>query len=137
MNVGGAVASSVNSVSEAPARVGKSPEVICLSGHTDAFRELLAVAPELVKSPDYGTMWRTRGADGTPTEGKTAQEVATAAFAQATALIACDVAAYAAEAVQRRIGEHSDVADVRRWASKVGASLREHDPSTGDRPSAA
>ena len=30
VNVGGAVASSVNSVSEAPARVGKSPEVICL-----------------------------------------------------------------------------------------------------------
>ena len=41
---------------------------------TDAFRELLAVAPELVKSPDYVTMWRTRGAYGTPTEGKTAQE---------------------------------------------------------------
>ena len=100
---------------------------------TDAFRDLLAVAPELVKSPDYVTMWRTRGAYGTPTEGKTAQQVATPAFTQAIARIACEVSAYAAEAVQRRIGEHSDVADVRRWASRVGAGLREHDLSTGDR----
>ena len=98
---------------------------------TDAFRDLLAVAPELVKSPDYVTMWRTRGAYGTPTEGMTAQEVASPSFARAIGLIACDVAAYAAGAVRRRIGEHQDVADVRRWASRVGAGLREHDLSTG------
>ena len=98
---------------------------------TDAFRDLLAVAPELVKSPDYVTMWRTRGAYGTPTEGKTAQEVATPAFARTIALMACEVAAYAAEAVHRRIGEHRDVSDVRRWASRVRNGLTGCDLSTG------
>ena len=81
----------------------------------DAFRDLLAMAPELVKSPDYVTMWRTRGAYGSPTEGMTAQEVATPAFAGAIGLIACDVAEYAAEAVERRVGEgHKDIAADRR-----------------------
>ncbi len=98
---------------------------------TDALRGLLASAPGLVKSPDYVSMWRTRGAYGSPTEGKTAQEVATPAFARAIGLIACDVAAYAADAVENRIGGHTDVADVRRWASKVRARLADHDTATG------
>ena len=99
---------------------------------TDALGELLAAAPELVKSPDYVTMWRTRGAYGTPTEGKTAQEVATPAFARVIGLIACDVAAYAADAVERRIDDHSDIADVRRWAMRVRGYLTDHDPATGE-----
>ena len=45
-----------------------------------ALSELLADAPDLVKSPDYVAMWCTRGAYGSPTEGKTAQEIATPAF---------------------------------------------------------
>ena len=59
---------------------------------TDAFARLLAAAPELVRSPGYVTTWRTRGAYGTPTEGRTAQEIATPPFARAIGLIACDVA---------------------------------------------
>ena len=100
---------------------------------TDAFRKLLAAAPDLVKTADYVSMWRTRGAYGSPTEGKTAQEVATPGFAKAIGLIACEVAAYAAGAVQRRIDDHADIADVRRWAARVGAAMREHDLATGER----
>ncbi len=99
---------------------------------TDAFRDLLAMAPEVVKSPDYVTMWRTRGAYGSPTEGMTAQEVATPAFAGAIGLIACDVAAYAADATERRVGDHKDIADVRRWAGRVHRGLRERDLTTGE-----
>ena len=100
---------------------------------TDAFRKLLAAAPDMVKTADYVSMWRTRGAYGSPTETKTAQEVATPGFAKAIGLIACEVAAYAAGAVQRRIDDHSDIADVRRWAARVGAAMREHDLATGER----
>ena len=99
---------------------------------TDALSELLAAAPELVKSPDYVSMWRTRGAYGSPTEGKTAQEVATPAFAKAIGLIACDVSDYAARAVQRRIGEHQDVADALRWALRVRDGLTDCDLATGE-----
>ncbi len=99
---------------------------------TDAFRELLAMAPELVKSPDYVSMWRTRGAYGSPTEGMTAQEVASPAFARAIGVIACDVADYAAGAMQRRIGDHQDVDDVLRWAARVGSGLRHRDVATGE-----
>ena len=99
---------------------------------TDAFRDLLAAAPGLVKSPDYVSMWRTRGAYGSPTEGMTAQEVATPAFARAIGLIACAVASYAATAVERRTGEHTDAADVRRWATGVRRGLNQRDLATGD-----
>ena len=56
-------------------------------GDTDAFGEMLSAAPELVKSPDYVTMWRTRGAYGSPSEGRTAQEIATPPFARAIGII--------------------------------------------------
>ena len=100
---------------------------------TQALSELLADAPDLVKSPDYVTMWRTRGAYGSPTEGKTAQEIATPAFARAVGLIACAVAAYAAGAVERRIGGRQDAADVRRWAMRVRGYLTDHDLANSDR----
>ena len=54
-------------------------------------------------------------------------------FVRAIALIAREVAAYTAGAVQRGMGEHQEVSEVGRWASRVGAGFREHDPSTGDR----
>ena len=92
-------------------------------------------------------MWRTRGACGSPTEGKTAQEIATPAFARAVGLIACAVAAYAADAVERRIGSRQDAADaverrigsrqdaadVRRWAMRVRGYLTDHGLANGDR----
>ena len=96
-----------------------------------AFKELLAAEPGLVKSPDYVTMWRTKGAYGTPTEGMTAREVATPSFARSIALIACDVALYAADAVDRELSDHPDAAYVRRWATKVREGLQERDPATG------
>ena len=99
---------------------------------TDPFAGLLAAAPELVKSPGYVTMWRTRGAYGTPTEGMTAQQIATPPFARAIGLIACDVASYAADAVERRIGRHGDAADVRRWALRVHDGLTGLDLATGE-----
>jgi len=104
---------------------------------TESFSRLVAAAPELVKSPDYVTMWRTRGAYGSPTEGKTAQDVATPAFARALGLIGCDVAAYAADAVERRIGAHKDIAAVRRWSARVRNYLVDHDLATGEQPASA
>ena len=74
-----------------------------------------------------------RGAYGSLSEGRTAQEIATPPFARAIGMIACDVAAYAADAVERRIGGHKDIADVRRWATRVRGYLADHDPATGDR----
>ena len=56
-----------------------------------------------------------------------AQKIATPAFARANGLIAYAVAAYAAQAVDRRIGSHQDAADVRRWAMRVRGYLTDHD----------
>ncbi len=100
---------------------------------SDAFKKLLAAEPGLVKSPDYVTMWRTRGAYGTPTEGMTAQEVASPAFAKAIGVIACDVSVYAADAVAKRMGDdHRDIVEARRWASRIRQSLSSRDLATGD-----
>ncbi len=99
---------------------------------SDALSKLLAKAPELVKSPDYVTMWRTRGAYGTPTEGMTAQEVASPAFARAIGEIACDVSVYAADAVEGRINAHKDIAQARRWATRIREGLAIWDLVTGE-----
>ena len=61
-------------------------------GVSKDLRMLLRSAPELVKHEGYITMWRTCGAYGTTGEGRTAQEIATPAFARAMARITCDVA---------------------------------------------
>ena len=98
---------------------------------TDALRSLMAAAPELVKSPDYITMWRTRGAYSSPTEGMTVQQVASPAFTRSMGLIACDVAEYVADAVERRRGENDAAADVRRWAAVIRQGLEEYDIATG------
>ena len=99
---------------------------------TDALRALMASAPELVKSPEYITMWRTVGVYGTPGEGKTVYEVATPAFATAIALIACDVAGHVADAAQRRIGEHEAAARLRQRAVAVRDLLGTYDIVTGE-----
>ena len=98
----------------------------------DALGQLLASAPELVKSTDYVTMWRTRGAYGGPTEGMTAQEVATPAFAAAMVLMACDAAAYAAEGVSGRMGGHEVTASLAHWAAAIRSRLADHDIATGE-----
>ena len=112
-------------------------EIIKALGAADAaaLGALVAAAPGLVKSPDYISMWRERGAYGTPTEGMTAQEVATPAFASAVAVIACDAAAYAAEAVSRLIGDEDPEevpGELRRRAEALRQSLADHDLVTGE-----
>ena len=99
---------------------------------TDALRSLMAAAPQLVKSPDYITMWRKRGAYGSPTEGMTVQQVASPAFARSIALIACEVAEYVAEAAQPRISPPKDASEVHRWAETLHDLLARHDLATGD-----
>ena len=99
---------------------------------TDAVEAMLAAAPELVKSPDYITMWRTRGAYGGPSEGITAQEVATPAFTTALATIACDVAVYAAETLAR-LGRGPHVTEpLRRRAAATRKRLADFDIATGE-----
>lgn len=99
---------------------------------TQSFNEdgqIVEVSNRLRGTGQPGQHARLGGVYGSPTEGKTAQEVATPAFARALGLIACDLAAYAAE---RRIGAHKDTADVRRWAKRVHDFLVDHDPATGE-----
>ena len=62
----------------------------------EAIRELLRSAPEVIRVPGYISMWRTRGAYSSPTEGRTAAEIATPEFTHAIATIACDTAEAAA-----------------------------------------
>ena len=98
-----------------------------------ALGALVAAAPGLVKSPNYLTMWRTRGAYGTPTEGRTALEVASPAFASAVTVIACDAADYAARAVSRLIGEDTpdDAAELIERCATLRDMLVNRDIVTG------
>lgn len=96
-----------------------------------AMQALMASAPELVKTPDYITMWRTLGVYGTPTEGKTVYDVATPAFAAAVSLIACGAARYVVGAAPRRIAEHETAAKLRQKASTLFDYLNAYDTGTG------
>jgi len=99
---------------------------------SDAVGRMLAAAPDLVKSPDYITMWRARGAYGGPAEGMTAQEVATPAFTTALATIACDVALHAADTLEHPGGERRAAERVRRRASTTRRRLTGFDIATGE-----
>ncbi len=103
-----------------------------------AFEALVAAAPGLVRSPNYLTMWRTRGAYGTPTEGMTALEVASPEFASAVAVIACDAAEYAATAVSRIIGGEipDDAVELTERSETLRRILAELDIVTGQVPGA-
>ena len=113
-------------------------EIIEALGAVDAaaMGSLVAAAPGLVKSPDYLTMWRTRGAYGTSTEGMTALEIASPEFASAVAAIACDSAAYAADAVSRIIGGETpaDAVRLKEHADALRRLLTEVDIVTGEPP---
>ncbi len=98
----------------------------------DAVEQMLAAAPDLVQSPGYITMWRERGAYGGPTEGMTAQEVATPAFTTALATIACDVALYAAETLDRPTRRRPAAERVRRRATTTRQRLTNFDIATGN-----
>ncbi len=102
------------------------------SEDNDAVEEMLAAAPDLVKSSKYITMWRERGAYGGPTEGMTAQEVATPAFTAALAMIACDVALYAADTLERSNPKRPAAEHLRRRVTAVSNRLKEFDIATGE-----
>lgn len=97
-----------------------------------AVEQMLAAAPDLVKSPGYITMWRTRGAYGDPAEGMTAQEVATGAFTTALASIALYVARYAADTLERPGHERRSARRVRRRAAATRRRLTGFDIATGE-----
>ena len=65
----------------------------------DAVLALMAIAPGLVKNPGYITMWRAKGSYTSPTEGMTAQEIATPRFTAAILHIAIEVATIAVDRV--------------------------------------
>ena len=99
---------------------------------SQAVSALLNAAPELVKHEGYITMWRSCGAYGTPTEGMTAQEVATPAFAAALALIACDAADYVARSAVEDLGRQDVIDSLLKWSGRLRDHLRGYDVGTGE-----
>lgn len=60
------------------------------------------------------------------------QQVASPAFAEPMALIACDMAEYVADAVPSCLGDHGAAADVRRWATTIRSLVSRSDITTGE-----
>ena len=77
-------------------------------------------------------MWRTCGAYGTTSEGRTAQEIATPAFARAIALITCDIADYTARTVSHYLGPQDAAAKLAKRSQAIRRHLTEHDITTGE-----
>ena len=96
-----------------------------------AIQALMASTPELIKTPDYITMWRTVGVYGTASEGKTVYEVATPAFAAAISRIACEAARYVIDAAPRRIAEHETATKLHQKAATLLDHLTAYDTDTG------
>ena len=101
-------------------------------GERDAMVALIASAPELVKSPDYITMWRTKGVYRTLGEGMTAQDVATPAFTAAITAIAAEVASAAADRLARRGVEPASAATIRAHAEEVRDHIARIDLGSGE-----
>lgn len=100
---------------------------------SEALNALFNSAPQLVKHAGYITMWRSVGAYGTPGEGMTAQEVASPAFAEALALIACDVSDYVTGVVTHRLGPHEAIVRLGKWSAGLRNRLTDYDIVTGER----
>ena len=98
---------------------------------SEALGALLAAAPELVKNAGYITMWRSRGAYGTPGEGMTAQEIATPAFTAALALIACDAAGYVVHTTKSRLGRQDVIDKLCKTSDTLRDRLTGYDIATG------
>ena len=101
-------------------------------GVSKDLRMLLRSAPELVKHEGYITMWRTCGAYGTTGEGRTAQEIATPAFAEAMARITCDTADYTARTARHYLGPRNTITRLAKWSQSIRTHLTHHDITTGD-----
>lgn len=97
-----------------------------------ALGEIIARAPGLIKSPDYITMWRNIGVYGTPGEGLTVYEVATPHFAEALALMACDVAEHVASTALPRLDGHAAVTRLRQVAASIRDYLGSHSIADGE-----
>lgn len=98
----------------------------------DAMLTLIRSAPELVKTPGYISMWRTRGAYGMPTEGMTAQEIATAGFTAAMLSIAVEVATAAVERGARHGVEPSNLPQFRTAIDQIRDHVANIDVGTGE-----
>ena len=98
----------------------------------DAMLALMESAPGLVKTLGYISMWRTRGAYGTPTEGMTAQEIATPGLAAALAGIAAEVADAAVAWAAVRGVEPPSVRYFRTAAEQICAHVTSIDLGTGE-----
>jgi predicted nucleotidyltransferase len=97
----------------------------------EAMTRLLAAAPDLIKTPGYISMWRSRGAYASPTDGMTAAEVASPGFSTAIARIACDVASAAAEGLAARGVTAPGAARTRRYTAEVRRHLANVDLADG------
>ena len=120
-----------------PARTLWTHNVAQLVGSLDDaisrdLRTLLSTAPELVEHEGYITMWRTRGAYGTPGEGMTAQQIATPAFATAMALIACDTADYTARTARHYLGPQDVIKELAEQSRNIRGYLTDYDIATGE-----
>ena len=102
------------------------------TGERAAMRELLTAAPDLVKTPGYITMWRTRGAYRTATEGMTVEEIATPRFAAAIVGIAADMAAAAVSSVTSTCGEPPSAAKIRARSRRIRDHMAHIDLGSGE-----
>ena len=98
----------------------------------DAVRALMASSPGLVKTPGYISMWRTKGVYRTVTEGMTAQDIATPAFATAITTIAVDVAAAASNWLARRGVEPASAATLRAHVDEIRDHIAHIDLGSGE-----
>ena len=99
---------------------------------SEDLRMLLRSAPELVKHEGYITMWRTRGAYKTSTEGMTAQEIATPAFTRAIIHITCDIADYTARTARHYLGPGTTITELGKWSQTIRRRLTDYDITTGE-----
>ena len=114
--------------------VGKIADAVSEAAPADGpgLRELLHSAPELVRAPDYISMWRTVGVYGTPGDGQTAAEVATPEFTAVLVAIAADVAEAAARWLAARGINTPHTEAVTQDARDLREIATHHNLATGD-----
>ena len=114
--------------------VGKLADAVAEAAPPDgaALAALLDSAPELVRAPNYITMWRTVGVYGTPSDGMTAAEVATPRFAAALTVMAADVAEAAVRWLDARGVNAPEAEAIQRRARDIRDIAAHHDLGTGE-----
>ena len=98
----------------------------------DAMLALMATVPGLVKTPGYISMWHTKGAYTSPTEGMTAQEIATPRFTTAMVGIAVEVATAAVNRAARHGIEPPSLAHFTTAIEQIRNHIANIDLGTGE-----